>query len=115
MLLVVVGMLVVAAGCTGDEQSSGGGPAPDSPTWVPAPSATVRGDPLVFTDASVPVAVTTRQDFFIRVPANPTTGYLLRVTEVPEQSVVDLLDPDGLFWPPAEQMPGAGCRRSPAS
>lgn len=109
VLPVVVGMLVVvASGCTGDEQSGGDGRAPDSPTWVPGPSATVRGDPLVFTDASVPVVVTTGQDFFIRVPANPTTGYLWRVTEVPEQSVVDLLDPDGFFEPPAEQMPGAG-------
>ena len=54
------------------------------------------------------MVIVTGQAFFIRVAANPSTGYAWQVTTVPDQSVVNLIDPEGIFQPPDPQLPGAG-------
>lgn len=108
LVALCVGVLaMVGSGCTGDDQSTSDPSLPGAPTSVTAPSVTVQGGPVVFTDSAVAVVVVAGQDFSIRLPANPSTGYVWRVTEVPNQTVVDLIDTDGSYQPPQAQMPGA--------
>lgn len=108
LALVALWLAVCSAGCTGSNQSSPDASLPQTPTSVTAPSATVQGGPLVFTDSALPVVIVPGQAFSIRVSATPSTGYVWQVTGSPDPTVLNLIDPEGTFEPPEPQLPGAG-------
>jgi len=106
--LAVAMLAVVGAGCTNGDSAAPEDAAQDTAPSGTSPVATVKGDPLVFTDSANPVVVSVGQDFIIRLPANPTTGYQWIITIPPEPSMVNLVNVDGMYQPPEQPLPGAG-------